>query len=259
MRLLPRRLAHDEQAGLVHHLDELRSRLLVCLIAIACSFALSYAFHPTLLHWLNKPLRHGLKPVTFGVTEAFTTSVTVSLWAAAALALPIICWQLWAFLAPAVDQAVERALAWFVAFAASLLTAGVAFGYFIVLPAAIHFLTTYDHQLYTIQIRASSYYSFVLLVLATCAIVFELPIFVLALTRLRILPTSKLRKNRRLGYVIVAAIAVALPGVDPVTTILEMAPLLILFEASIWLAVLFERRWLAHQATGEFALEPNTR
>ncbi len=109
--------------------------------------------------------------------------------------------------------------------------AGLAFGYFIALPAAVHFLTDYDSSHYNILIRARDYYSFVITVLFAVAIVFELPIFVLGLARLGILPSSKLRRNRRIGYVLVAALAVALPGVDPVTTLLEMAPLMVLFES----------------------------
>jgi sec-independent protein translocase protein TatC len=95
---------------------------------------------------------------------------------------------------------------------------------------------------FDIQVRASDYYSFAIMVLAAVGVVFELPIFILALVRLGILSATKLRKNRRIGYVAVTALAVALPGVDPFTTALELVPLLILFEASIWLAVLGERR-----------------
>jgi sec-independent protein translocase protein TatC len=86
------------------------------------------------------------------------------------------------------------------------------------------------------------------MVMLSMAVVFELPIFVLALVRLGILTSSRLRKERRLGYFIVAAIAVALPGVDPFTTIIEAIPLLILFEASIWLSVLMERRVVSGEA-----------
>jgi sec-independent protein translocase protein TatC len=70
-----------------------------------------------------------------------------------------------------------------------------------------------------------------------------------------VLTTAKLRRNRRIGYVIVAALAVALPGVDPVTTMLEMVPLMILFELSIWLSVFFERRWRAREAAREAAFQ----
>jgi sec-independent protein translocase protein TatC len=130
----------------------------------------------------------------------------------------------------------------FVLLATGLLVAGVAFGYWIVLPKAVHFLTNFDDQYYNPQIRARDYYGFVMTVLLAVGLVFELPIFILALVRLQVLSTSTLRRNRRLGYFIVAVIAVLLPGIDPVTTTFEMVPLIALYEASIWLSVLVERR-----------------
>jgi sec-independent protein translocase protein TatC len=130
----------------------------------------------------------------------------------------------------------------FVLAATLLLVAGVAFGYWIVLPKAIQFLTNFDQHQFNIQIRAKDYYSFVLTVLFAVGLVFELPIFLLALVRLDVLTTRQLRSNRRLGYFIVAVIAVLLPGIDPVTTTMEAVPLVALYEGSIWLAVLMERR-----------------
>ncbi|HXY85136.1 MAG TPA: twin-arginine translocase subunit TatC [Gaiellaceae bacterium] len=240
---LPRRLGHQEEATLVEHLDELRSRIFVSLIALAVGFAIGYAIHPRIIHWLNRPLpAHVGKPITFGVAEPFLTSFKISLYAGLLLALPVILWQFWAFFAPAVGEAYERKVALFVVVATALMVVGVIFGYFIALPAAVHYLTNYDRSLYNIQIRASSYYSFATMVLLAMAVVFELPIFVLALVKMGILSTSTLRRNRRIGYFVVVCVAVALPGIDPVTTTIEAIPLLILFEASIWLSVLMERR-----------------
>lgn len=239
---LPRRLEPDEGATLVDHLGELRARLVVCLLAVAAAFALTYALHGTLVHWLDVPLQ-GRRPVTFGVAEPFTTSVTISLYAAALLALPVILWQLWSYLAPAFGRNVQQTVARLVAFASVLLAGGVAFAYVIVLPAAIHFLTNFDSALYDIQIRARDYYSFVMLVILAVGLVFELPVFVLALVRLGVLTAAKLRRRRRIGIVVMTAIAVALPGIDPVTTAFETVPLLALFELSIWLAVILEPRW----------------
>jgi sec-independent protein translocase protein TatC len=133
-------------------------------------------------------------------------------------------------------------------FAGTLMIAGVFFGDRIALPAALKFLTNYDNSVYSVQIRAADYISFAVLVLAACAAVFELPIVVLGLVRVKALSSAKLRKNRRVGYLIVAVIGVALPGVDPVTTTIETIPLALLFEASIWLSVFFERRWFADLA-----------
>jgi sec-independent protein translocase protein TatC len=241
---LPRRLGHDEAAGLVEHLGELRTRLVVILVALAAGFAVAYGFHHQLIDWLNQalPANHR-KPVTLGVTEPFMTSLKISLYAGFAIALPVILWQVWSFLAPAVRKGVEKSIFGFVAFATLLFAAGVVFGHQIALPAAVHFLTNYDSGVYDIQIRASSYYSFALLSILAVGIVFELPVFILGLVRFHVLSAAKLRRNRRIGYVAMAALAVALPGVDPVTTAFEMVPLMILFEGSIWLAVIFERRW----------------
>lgn len=243
MRRLPRRLRPGEEATLVEHLDELRARIFVSLGALVVGFVIAFVFHRHLLHWLNAPLpeKRG-NPITLGVAEPFLTAVKVSLMAGLGLALPVILWQLWSFLAPAVEAHAERTVRLFVLFATVLLVAGVAFGYWVVLPKAIHFLTNFDQHEFNIQIRARDYYSFVLTVLFAVALVFQLPIFILALVRLGVLSTDTLRNNRRLGYFIVAVIAVLLPGIDPVTTTLEAVPLIALYEGSIWLAVLIERR-----------------
>lgn len=167
----------------------------------------------------------------------------MSIAAGVALALPIILWQLWSFLAPALTPSTQRVTSSFTVVAAALMAVGMFFGYRVALPAALKFLTNYDDSVYNIQIRAADYISFAVLVLAACGAVFELPIAVLGLVRVGALSSRKLRHNRRIGYMIVACIGVALPGIDPVTTVIETIPLALLFEASIWLAVAFERRW----------------
>jgi sec-independent protein translocase protein TatC len=240
---LPRLLHHGEEATLVEHLDELRTRIFVSLGALAVGFAVAFVFHHTLLDWLNAPLPEARgKPITLGVAEPFLTAVKVSMLAGLALALPVVLWQLWSFLAPAVEQHAERTVLVFVLIATVLLAAGIAFGYWVVLPKAVHFLTNFDQSEFNSQIRAREYYGFVLTGLLAVGLVFELPIFMLALVRLDVISTATLRGNRRLGYFIVAVVAVLLPGIDPVTTTLEMVPLIALYEASIWLAVLMERR-----------------
>lgn len=241
--LLPRRLRHGEEATLVEHLGELRTRLLICIFALVPSFIVAFAFHGRLIEWLSAPLPDDKRLVTFGVTEPFFTSVKVSFYAALAVALPVLLYQLWSFLAPAFEEKTQRVVTVFVAIATALFAAGVAFSYYIALPRAVEFLTTYDENLYEIQVRASYYYSFAALVLFAMGMVFELPIWILALVRLRVLTADKLRRNRRIGFVLVVVLAILLPTVDPVSLLFETLPLLVLFEASIWLAVLMERRW----------------
>jgi sec-independent protein translocase protein TatC len=243
MRVWPRRLRHGEEATLVEHLGELRARIFISLLALLVAFSVTYAFRGHILDWLNSPLpKHLRKPVTFGVAEPFLTSVWVSLWVGFLVALPIIIWQIWAFLAPAFHERHQRGMVWLVFFAALLAAGGVAFGYFVALPAAVHYLTNFDKSHYDILIRAKDYYSFCMQVLLAVGLVFELPVFVLGLVQLRILSAARLRRQWRGGLAICAVIAVALPGVDPVTTTLEMIPLMALYGVSVGVATLLERR-----------------
>jgi sec-independent protein translocase protein TatC len=248
MRRLPRRLRHGEEATLVEHLDELRSRLVISLLAIAVSFPLTYYFHETLVEWLMRPKPDDVQIVTLGVAEPFTTALKVSFYASLAIAFPVLVWQAWSFLAPAVEERSQRIVARFVGFATVLFAGGMAFAYFVILPPALTFLSNFDEELYRIDIRASYYLSFVSLLIFATGLVFQLPIFVLALVRLGILTSTQLRRNRKMGYVLLLGGAILLPTVDPVSLALEVAPLWILFELSIWLSVILERRWQANAA-----------
>ena len=238
-----RRLARAQEATLVEHLEELRRRIIVALAAVAAATAGAFVVHGRLLDLLARPLPAGHRHVAaFGVAEPFTVSVTVSLYAGVLLALPVIVWQAWSFMAPALDASAERRLVGLAAFGVALGAAGLAFGYGILLPRAVHWLVGYDTTHFRILIRAGTYYSFVSSVLLGVVCVFELPLVVLGLVGLGVLTSAGLRRNRRRGYVIVAVIALALPGPDPATTMLELLPMWALFEGSIWLAVLSERR-----------------
>ena len=243
MRRLPRRLGHGEEATLVEHLEELRTRLFVILGALALGTIVAFAFHTHILDWLNHPLPPGRRRVyAFGVAEPFTVSLTVSVYAGLLLSLPVTLWQLWLFFAPAFDPAIERRVLVLVGFATALGAAGLAFGYWVLLPRAIHWLTNYDNKQFVHLIQARPYYSFVSTVLLGIVMVFELPMVILGLVHLGVISSRGLRRNRRVGYFIVAVIALGLPGPDPVTTALELLPMWALFEGSIWLAVLVERR-----------------
>jgi sec-independent protein translocase protein TatC len=240
---LPRRLAHGEEATLVEHLGELRTRLLISLAAIGVAFVVAFAFQENILRWLAEPLPADKRLITLGVTEPFFTAVKVSLYAGLALALPIVLYQLWSFLAPALEQHTQRVVSLFVLLGTGLFAAGAGFAYFVVLPRALAFLTDFNSEFYDVEIRASYYYSFVTMAVLGLGLVFELPIFILALVRLRVLSADRLRRNRRMGIFLVVLVAVLLPTVDPISLAFEVIPLLALFELSIWLAVVMERRW----------------
>jgi sec-independent protein translocase protein TatC len=244
MSLLPRRLRHGEEATLVEHLGELRTRLIICLVAVAAAFVVTYTFHGHILEWLNRPLPEDKRPpVTFGVLEPFTVSIMVSFYAAALIVLPIVFWQVWAFLAPAFEERYQRSMATLVAFATALALGGVAFGYWLILPAAVHFLTNYDSSHFEILVRARDYYAFTSFLLLGVALAFEVPVFVLGLVRLRILSAARLRATWRVGIFAMTALGVLLPGVDPVSTALSVITLVTLYALSIALASFFEPRW----------------
>jgi sec-independent protein translocase protein TatC len=244
MKRLPRRLSHGEEASLVEHLEELRTRLIISLVTVGVLFIFTYAFRQTIIGWLSAPL-NGKEPLTLSPTEPFTTSFNVAFYAAVALAIPILVWQVWAFLAPAFESGQQKAIVRLVIVATALLAAGMAFAYWVVLPNAIPFLLNYDSNLYHAEIRAREYYSFAAVTILGCGVLFELPIFILGLVRLGVVSATKLRRNRRIGVGLCIILVVLLPGVDFVSMGLQAAPILILYEASIWSAIFFERRWAA--------------
>jgi sec-independent protein translocase protein TatC len=190
------------------------------------------------------------------------TSFTVAFYAAVAIALPILIWQIWAFLAPAFAEESQAVVARLVLAATVLLLCGMAFAYWIALPNILDFLLNFDEQHYDTQLRAREYFGFTALLLLGFGIMFELPIFVLGLVRLGILTSAKLRRNRRIGYGLCLLGVVFMPGVDFVTMALQAAPIVVLFELSIWVSVFFERRWAkagvlwGHDWDDELASQP---
>jgi sec-independent protein translocase protein TatC len=241
---LPRRLEHGEEATLVEHLDELRQRVFFCLGAFAVAVVGAFVFHRQLIELLidTLPDENESKVTTLTVGEPFMMAVWVSVYAAVVVCLPVFVWQVWSFFVPAFDRASARMMRWLVLGSCALAALGVACGYFVTLPAAEAFLTNYDDTLYNVQIQARPFLGFCVQVIVAMALVWQLPLFVLGLTRLGIVTTEKLRRTRRVGYFAVACLAVALPGVDPVTVTLETVPLLVLYETSIWLSALLDRR-----------------
>ncbi|HKC77860.1 MAG TPA: twin-arginine translocase subunit TatC, partial [Gaiellaceae bacterium] len=140
-----RRLDREEEATLVEHLEELRGRIMVALAAVAVATAVAFVFHGTILDLLARPLPASHRHVTaFGVAEPFSVSISVSLYAGILFALPVILWQLWSFLAPALDPAAERRILGLAAFGLVLGAAGLAFGYGVLVPRAVHWLVGYD-------------------------------------------------------------------------------------------------------------------
>jgi len=312
-------IGHEERLSLVDHLDELRTRLIWCIVAFAISFGVCYWQNNRILDIVNKPVKDaqsvkdtgkvsndpvdqsaifqkrigvlatslgpvlksvesssmsaadkaavtraieaaravalatptetGRRPITLGVTEPFLTTFKVASYAAILLVLPFLLFQMYAFILPAFTPRERKAVLPLLLMVPALFVMGVAFGYFVALPRAANFLLNFNKDNFDILLRAQDYYSFAVLFLGAIGILFQVPIGVLALTRLEIVSTKQLRKNRGyvvLGIAIVAAVATPTP--DPVTMLVSMAPLLVLFELSILLAALLERRRAKEEA-----------
>ena len=157
------------------------------------------------------------------------------------LSLPIVLWQLYAYVLPAFSPSESRVVLPILLLFPLLFLAGIAFAYFAVMPAAVKFLLNFNDTQFNIQVRARDYYSFFSMTMLAGGLVFQLPLVILAVTRLGIVKVEQLTTNRRYAYLVIAIIAAALPGVDPVSMIIEMVPLLVLFELSILLAKVFGR------------------
>jgi sec-independent protein translocase protein TatC len=233
-------ISHEAEVSLVEHLDELRARIVVSLSVFGVALALCFWQNHLLLELAAGPLPSGhTKLITFGITEPFTTTLTVSAYAAIILAMPIILFQAYAYLLPAFSKQQQKAILPLLLMIPLLFIAGIAFGFFVVLPAATKFLLNFNDNQFNVQVQAKEYYGFFAQTLLACGIVFQIPVGILAATRLGIVTVKQLTKNRRYAYLACAVIAAALPGVDPVSMLLEMAPLVALYELSIVLARIF--------------------
>ena len=234
-----RPIDHEERLTLVDHLGELRTRIFIAISAFFAAFAVCSWQNHLILEIVNKPLPANLpEPITFGVTEPFTTTLTNSAYFALLLALPVIIYQVYAFILPAFSPTERRVATPLILMAPVLFVLGVLFCYFVVLPPATDFLLSFNEDEFRTEVRARDYYSFVMLTMAAMGLGFQLPIAILAAVRLGITTPQKLRKNRRYAILVIAILAALLPTIDPITLILEMIPMIILYEGSIWLAQL---------------------
>jgi len=305
------KVGHEDRISIIDHLDELRSRLVTCVLTLAIAFALCFWQNAALLKVLNQPLKdagtpNGLstgaisstpevgvrlgkelgvaakgardlaasaatpagqkadfakladgltaaaadlpkvtpsrQPITTGVGEPFTATLTVSAYFALLLSLPIILWQIYGFILPAFNRRERRVVLPLMMMVPVLFSAGVLFGYELVLPPAVSFLQNFNSGSFDILVQAKEYYAFVATVLLVMGLIFQVPVGLLALNRAGLVSSGALVRNWRYIIVGIAVVAAFLPGVDPVTTLMEMAPLLVLYVVSILLLKLAERR-----------------
>jgi sec-independent protein translocase protein TatC len=304
-----RPIKHDDRLSLVEHLDELRTRIIICLFVFVAAFAICFWQDERVLDIVNRPLEKTAfhegsedtfeqtatfqqsqkqlflqlevlarevarsdelspelrerfeavsrqagetaaatprgdprRPVTLGVGEPFTATVRVAAYAALLLSLPILLYQAYAFVLPAFSPRERQVAVPLMLLVPFLFVGGVLFAYYLVLPAAINFLQNFNDESFDILLQARDYYKFSLMLMMVMGLLFQVPIGVLAVTRVGIVSTRQLRHNRRYAILVIAVLAMLLPGQDPVTMLLMMAPLIVLFEGSILLATLLERR-----------------
>lgn len=191
----------------------------------------------TLKHDVGK-LPHGTpgdNPVTLGVGEPFTTTITVTLYFALIISLPVILYELYGFIMPALSESERRAAAPLLTAVPFLFVAGVMFGYFVVLPAAVRFFVNFNAGQFNVLVQANQFYSFAATVLLAMGVVFQIPVLIIGATRLGLVTPRQLRKHRRYAVLACAAVAAFLPG-DAITLVLETVPLYVLYEASILVA-----------------------
>jgi sec-independent protein translocase protein TatC len=182
------------------------------------------------------------KPVTLGVSEPFMQTLKVAAYAGLLISLPLILYQVYAFVLPAFSPREKQIALPAMLGVPFLFIAGVVFGYFTVVPRAIEFLQNFNTDDFDVLVQAQPYYKFVLMLLIAMGLLFQIPIAIIAVTRVGIVTTRQLAHNRRYAILAIAVVAMLLPGQDPITMGLMAAPMYVLFEASILFSWLLDRR-----------------
>jgi sec-independent protein translocase protein TatC len=247
-----RPISHEDRLSVVDHLDELRNRLIISVIAFCVAWAITGWQNHLVLEIVNAPLPDGKEPITLGPTEAFTTTLMNAAYFALIISAPVILYQIYAFVLPAFSPSERRVATPLLILVPILFIAGVVFCYFVVLTPALNFLLNFNSDEFNTQVRAKDYYSFVSLIMLSMGLGFQIPVGVLAACKLGITNAEKLRRNRRYAIVVIVILASLLPTLDPLTLMLESVPFYLLYELSILMAA----RWGG--PSYEFSDEPAT-
>ena len=248
-----RPISHEDRLSVIDHLDELRSRLIFCVVAFCLAWAFTGWQNHLVLEIMNAPLPEGKEPITLGPSEAFTSTLMNAAYFALIIAAPVILYQLYAFVLPAFSPSERRVATPLLILVPILFIAGVVFCYFVVLTPALHFLLNFNADEFNTQVRAKDYYSFVSLIMITMGLGFQIPVGVLAACKIGVTNADKLRRSRRYAIVTIVILASLLPTLDPVTLLLESLPFYLLYELSILLAARWGRP--AYELSDEPAAE----
>lgn len=227
--------------SLIEHLEELRKRIIIAVVAITAGMVGCFVFKGPLLKLLIAPLG-GKELITLSPTESFMTVFKVAAYGGFIIASPIIIYQIWAFVSPGLKSKEKRVI-FFATFVTTILfLAGVAFGWYLVLPRGLDFLLNYEGEVFNQQIQASRYFSFVAMFLLGFGLIFELPAMIVTLAWVGLVDATTLRKKRKYAILIGAVVSAALtPGQDLFSMIAMFVPFLLLYEVSVIMARLIQR------------------
>ncbi len=232
----------DDTLTFVGHLGELRKRLLRAIIALLITTAISFPFAEYIFSFLTAPAQDA-SLIFIEMTEMIGTYMKVSLASGIVLAMPYLVYQLLMFVSPALTRREKKYIYIILPWITLMFAGGVAFGYFILIPPAVHFLMTFGSEIATPTIKIGNYVSIIARLLVSVGAVFETPVIILFLARLGIVTPKTLASKRRHAVVIAFILAAIItPTFDPVNQSLVAFPLIALYEMSIWLAKLVQRR-----------------
>ena len=227
----------DREMSLMEHLAELRTRLMIAAGAVLVTTLLSFLFTEQIIKWLLLPAPAGIKLLALEPTETFTTYFRVALYSGIALGMPVILYEIYRYIDPALHPHERRFVLAMGLPVLALFAVGIAFCYFVVLPSAIRFLYSFGSSVFEPQYRASSYLSFVTTFLLAMGLVFEMPAIIYALIRANVLQRSWLAKQRRYAILVAFIVgAIITPTPDPFNQTLVSVPLYLLFELGLFLS-----------------------
>lgn len=232
---------NDTPMSLIEHLEELRKRIIIAVIALAAGMTGSFIFQAPLLRLLMAPLG-GKQLITLSPTESFMTVFKVAGYGGVIIASPVIIYQVWAFVAPGLRKKERRVIFFATLFTSLLFLAGIAFSWYLVLPKGLDFLLNYESEIFNQQIQASRYFSFVAFFVVGFGLIFELPAMILTLVWVGVVNVKQLTKQRKYAVAIGAAVSAAItPGTDFFSMLSMFVPFLLLYEVSVLLARVIER------------------
>ncbi|MCK5187982.1 MAG: twin-arginine translocase subunit TatC [Deltaproteobacteria bacterium] len=236
----------EEKSPFTSHLDELRKRIIICIVAVAVGFFGSYFFAEQIFDILIKPLQAELPPdsmfIFTGLPEAFFVYLKLSLFGGILLASPVLLWEVWCFVAPGLYDQEKKYVYPFVIFSTVLFATGVSFGYFVVFPIAFKFFMGYSSEIIKPLPSIKEYLNFSCKLLFAFGVVFELPLFTLFLAKIGLVNEKMLRSKRKFAILGIFAVAAILTPPDVVSQILMAIPLLVLYEISILVAKYFGKK-----------------